>query len=84
MTQRVKFNVGGQKYEVSTTLLAMYPNTILAKSASDQWQEEDPETEIFLECDGALFRHLLNYIRDDGKVYLPFTVPKEALIDELS
>ena len=82
MAQTVKFNVGGQKYEVSRSLLAMHTNTMLAKSVSNQWQE-DPESEIFMERDGTLFRYVLSYLRD-GKVHLPFTVSKQALIDELS
>ena len=82
MAQTIKFNVGSQKYEVSRSLLAIHTNIMLAKSVSNQWQE-DPESEIFMERDGTLFRYVLTYLRD-GKVHLPFTVSKQALIDELS
>jgi hypothetical protein len=83
MTETITFNVGGHKYEVSKNLFELnHPNSMLAKSASDQWHE-DPETEIFIERDGALFAFVLSYIRDQ-KVNLPLTVSKKALLDELA
>jgi hypothetical protein len=83
MTETITFNVGGHKYEVSKNLFELnYPNSMLAKSASDQWHE-DPESEIFIERDGALFAFVLSYIRDQ-KVSLPLTVSKKALLDELA
>jgi hypothetical protein len=54
---------------------------MLAKSASDQWQE-DPESEIFIERDGARFRFVMDYLRD-GNVTLPITETKEAFVAEL-
>jgi len=36
MTDIAKFTVGGQRYEVSRSLLHSHPGTMLAKSASDQ------------------------------------------------
>jgi hypothetical protein len=35
-TEIVTFNVGGTRYEVSRSLLDLHPNTMLAKSASEQ------------------------------------------------
>ena len=81
MTDIAKFNVGGQHYEVSRSLLQSHPDTMLAKSASDQWQE-DPESEIFIERDGARFRFVMDYLRD-GNVTLPITETKEAFVAEL-
>ena len=81
MTKVVKFNVGGQPYQVSRSLLALYPQTMLAKSAAKQWQE-DPESEVFIERDGEMFRHVLNYLRD-GNVKLPLTVTKDGFLLEL-
>ena len=63
MTETVKFNVGGSIYEVSRSLLERYPDTMLAKSASKRWQEVSM-SEIFIERDGDLFRHVLSYLRD--------------------
>jgi len=80
-TKVVKFNVGGQPFTVSRSLLEMHPDTMLAKSASEKWQD-DPESKIFIERDGELFRHVLSYLRD-GKVKLPLTVTKEGFLAEL-
>jgi len=81
MTKVAKFNVGGKIYEVSRSLLERYPDTMLAKSSSKQWQE-DSTSEIFIERDGELFRHVLSFLRD-GHVALPVTETKKRLMLEL-
>ena len=81
MTKVVKFNIGGQRYEVSRSLLDMHPESMLAKSASEQWQE-DPEAEIFIDRNGLRFQYVLDYLRD-GSVTLPITESKEQLVKEL-
>lgn len=80
-TETVKFNVGGQRYELSRSFLSLHPNTMLAKAASDQWQK-DPTKEIFIDRDGQLFLFVLSYLRD-GEVALPNTVRKVTLLKEL-
>ena len=85
MTSReetVSFNVGGRIYEVRHSLLDMYPNTILARSASDEWKNEADSQPIFLDRDSERFRYCLDYMRD-GNVELPPTESREAFIQEL-
>lgn len=77
----ITFNIGGRRYEVSCSLLKLHPDIMLTKSASGQWRE-DPNEEIFIERDGPMFRYVLQYLRD-GKVTLPITESKEALVTEL-
>ena len=43
--QGVRLIVGGENFELSRSLLDMYPNTMLSKSASERWQK-DPDSEI--------------------------------------
>jgi len=82
MPGTVQFNVGGTLYTVSRSLLdSQHPNTMLARSASQQWQE-DSEAEIFIERDGSIFRFVLNYMRD-GRVVLPISESKESVLAEL-
>ena len=81
MTEVVKFNIGGQRYEVSRSLLDKHPDSMLSKSASEQWQE-DPVAEIFIERDGLRFRYVLDYLRDD-RLELSLTESKKAIIDDL-
>ncbi len=81
MVKTIKFNVGGMKYEISKSLLDLHPNTMLARSASEQWQK-DANSEIFIDRDGTLFQFVLNYLRD-GSMYLPVTVRKAAVLNEL-
>lgn len=78
----VKFNVGGTRYEVARSLFGMHPDTMLARMVSEQWQE-NPEAEIFIERDGSRFQYVLDYLRD-GRVYIPFALPKESLADDMN
>ena len=80
-TKTVILNVGGTKYEVSRSLLSNHPNTMLARSISEEWQH-DPDAEIFIELDGERFKYCLDYLRH-GRVILPTTVPKAAVMMDL-
>jgi hypothetical protein len=80
-TETVKFNVGGQKYEVSRSLFDKCPDSMLARSVSEQWLR-DPAEEIFIDRDGTLFGCVLSFLRD-GKVFLPYNMVKERLVVEL-
>jgi hypothetical protein len=81
MQETVQFNVCGRGYTISRSLLKLYPDSLLAMSASKSWQE-DPTAEIFIDRDGDRFRYILDYMRD-GNVVLPCTVSKEAVLADL-
>lgn len=76
----VKFNVGGKLYEVSRSLLDRFPSTKLAEKASE-WSLPSPP--IFIDRDGDRFAYCLDYMRDNGTVYLPETVSKTAILRDL-
>ena len=80
-TKVVKFNVGGTRYEVASSLLEAHPETMLSRMASEQWHDE-LDTEIFIERDGVRFKYCLDYLRD-GKILLPITINKEAVLKDL-
>ena len=82
MTNIVLFNVGGKQYKVSRSLLEMHPNTMLTRSASEHWLH-NPDAEVFIERDGIRFEFVLDYLRDDGHVILPITVPKPSFVADL-
>ena len=82
MTKVVKFNVGGTRYEVARSLLESYPETMLARMASEDWHDDSKGDEIFIERDGERFKYCLDFLRD-GKVLLPITTRKEALLEDL-
>ena len=67
---------------MSRSLLDMHPNTMLARSASEQWLQ-NPDAEVFVERDGIRFGYVLDYLRDDGSVILPMTVPKPSFLADL-
>ena len=58
----IKFNVGGKHFEVSRDLMEMHSETMLGKLVSEAWQQ-DPEEPVFIDRDGDIFAHVLNYLR---------------------
>lgn len=80
-SSELNFNVGGKRYEISRSLFESHSECMLAKIVSKQWQQ-DPESEIFIERDGTIFRYVLNCLRD-GEVQIPISETKAALVTEL-
>ena len=74
----VKFNVGGKIYEIARSMLEKFPNTMLAEKASSS-----SPFPIFVDRDPDRFAFCLDYMRDNGKVYLPETVSKMSVLEEL-
>jgi hypothetical protein len=89
---RVRFNIGGTKYEVSRSVIDKFPDSMLAKICSDTWNNNDKtgddddgtddESEIFIERDGERFRYVLDYMRD-GSVQIPLSIPRGQLVMDL-
>ena len=61
-TNTIKFNVGGRSFEVSRDLIEKHSETMLGKLVSEAWQA-DPEEPVFIDRDGDIFAHVLNYLR---------------------
>jgi hypothetical protein len=78
----VSFNVGGQLYQVRRTLLSNFPDTMLSRSASQHWNNDDGDKTIFIDQDGQRFRYCLEYMRN-GTVQLPLTESKSAVLQDL-
>ena len=76
------FNVGGRIFEVRRSLLESFPQTMLARSASEAWNQQQ-EKPIFIDRDSDLFRYCLNYMRNGQRVQLPYTESKAALLEEM-
>jgi hypothetical protein len=74
MVDTVKFNVGGRHFEVSRALIDQHPDTMLAKMISETWEKE-PDNPIFIDRDGDMFDHVLNYVRY-GSIDLPISIPR--------
>lgn len=79
----VQFNVGGRIYEVSRSLLELYPHTMLARSASTIWcHTATTAPTIFIDRNGERFAYILDYMRD-GIIELPYTISKDAILIDL-
>ena len=82
MSETVEFNVGGQRYEVSCSLLDKHPKSLLATFVFEQEWQMNPEDEIFIEGNGLRFRYVLDYMRK-YTLDLPVTESKQTMIAEL-
>lgn len=93
----VRLNVGGRKYEVAKSTIEKYPDTMLARMISDNWQQQQQQTkdgkqkegndsndddEIFIDADGLQFRFVLEYMRHQ-KIDLPMNIAKDAVLKDL-
>lgn len=82
-TATVRLNVGGTKYEVSRSLIEQYPDTMLARLISKEWDQEKANEDLFIDRNGKRFEFVLDYMRDQ-KVCLPTNaVSKDTLLQEL-
>eukprot|EP00956_Cyclotella_meneghiniana_P038070 scaffold148390_cov36-Cyclotella_meneghiniana.AAC.1 len=81
MTDTVKFNVGGKHFEVSRALISANSETMLAKMISETWEQE-PEKPLFIDRDGDMFAHVLNYLRY-GSIELPISTTRAMFQREL-
>lgn len=74
----VKFNAGGQIFEVlREPTLSLHPKCLLWQLAEDYHDATEP---IFVEVDGDIFKHILNYLRY-RKVRLPSHIPVETFME---
>ena len=86
----VRLNVGGHRYEVSRSLLELYPESMLARLISDEWNDNESNDDdgnpdddvIFIDRNGRRFEYVLDFMRDH-EVNLPMTESLEAVKKEL-
>ena len=71
MSSYVGLNVGGKIYRTSRTTLTGEPDSFFALLLSGRFpSEKDEQGNYLIDCDGEIFRHILNYMRY-GKLVLP-------------
>ena len=71
MSEIVSLNVGGVKYTTSKSTLARYPQSMLYCMVFGDFPTATDESKcIFIDRDGHLFRHILNFLRV-GQLTLP-------------
>jgi len=77
----IRYNVGGQVFEVSHDAVNQHPTTILAKMAAEYAQNSSTDV-IFIDGDAERFGYVLDYLRT-GRAVLSFFVPKSAFLQDL-
>ena len=69
----VSLNVGGTHHiQTEKDVLRSVPNSILAKMFSDMHQLKKINNEVFLDRDGKTFNDVINYLRNDRRVFPEF------------
>ena len=64
-TRIVDLNVGGKLYTTSAATLKKFPDSELAKMVSEGYSANvDEKGNYFIDRDGKLFRHILNFLRE--------------------
>jgi hypothetical protein len=78
----VHLNVGGTRYEVSQSLIKMYPDTMLARKIREEWRSVLNNQEIFIDRNGLRFQYVLDYMRNE-KAHVADNDFKESVLKEL-
>jgi BTB/POZ domain len=97
--RRVRFNIGGTKYEVSRSVINKFPDSMVSKICSDTWNNNEKEDGDDVDNDndddddddeGELFierdGERFRYVLDymrDGSVQLPLSIPRGQLVMDL-
>ena len=65
LNEIIELNVGGCSYTTSKTTILSYPDSMLSRMISGLIPTAtDNKQRIFIDRDGPLFRHILNFLRD--------------------
>mmetsp|Transcript_9504 Transcript_9504/g.29406 ORF Transcript_9504/g.29406 Transcript_9504/m.29406 type:complete len:210 (+) Transcript_9504:65-694(+) len=80
MAATIRFNVGGELFEVAQDTIRRRKDTML-NSMLERWTSSDSEPQ-FIDRDPKLFRYILAWYRDDGRIIVPLTVSKEEMLRE--
>lgn len=70
----VSLNVGGNVHiQTEKDVLRSVPDSLLAKMFSDMHELKKVDEKVFIDRDGKTFETLINYLRNDRKVFPEFT-----------
>ena len=70
----VSLNIGGTHHlQTEKDVLKSVPDSTLSKMFSDMHELKKVDDEVFLDRDGTTFEALVNYLRNDRKVFPEFT-----------
>ena len=76
-------SVGGVVYTASRKLFQSYVEHPFFGRLLDDSMKRDEDGSIIIDRDGSMFRHILNFIRADGKLLLPDSFDEwDLLLDE--
>lgn len=83
ISDRLRFNICGARYEVLESTLQKFPNTPLAER---EWREQfwdETRGEFYLDRNRACFKAVLTYYQSDGILHRPEYVAEKLFLQEL-
>ena len=83
MQKITKFNVGGVSYTTTVDTLKQDPEGLLFRMVDGKIPTMEYDAGIFIDRDGKLFRHILDYLRNVTTWTPPKNVDTDALIREV-
>ena len=83
MTDLISFDVDGEIYTVPRSVLGAHLDNMMALMASPELDPDSTRDFVTIRG-GGRFVFVLKYLRDDGNVTLPLTVPKAEFLADLA
>ncbi len=80
MSELIELNVGGRYFTTSRATLEKYPNSLFEPILIGSWELKDNAGRYFIDRDGDMFVHVLNYLRTN---VVPKQVDTDAFCNEL-
>ena len=86
-SQRITLNVGGTRYTTTPDTLLSHQDSYFSKLLTGDWQDAAQQSEMFVDRDGELFKHVMRFLRasPEGKAALVDSLchqDRVALLDE--
>ncbi|RUO96261.1 BTB/POZ protein [Jimgerdemannia flammicorona] len=74
-SNRIRLNVGGQRFETNRKTLCQFPHTLLGALFSEGSREipqKDDNGDYFFDRNGDAFSVIIDFYRNGGKIFLPY------------
>lgn len=75
----ITINSGGKMIQTETAVLQSVPNSLLAKTFSGMHELKKVDNDVFLDRDGKTFETLVNYLRNDRRVFPDFIYKNDEI-----
>ncbi|XP_046845246.1 potassium voltage-gated channel subfamily A member 1-like isoform X2 [Xenia sp. Carnegie-2017] len=82
-SNRQKFNICGEKYDIQEATLRRFPNTLLGDKTRREKYWDEINKEYYLDRNRACFESVLTYYQSNGILVKPHNVPDILFVKEI-